>query len=324
MARGHKHLPIAEKFILRKSDILQQLFHVDSTPQARQRALDMDSIFRTRTASHVGSLPAKEAKFQKFFTSPYVLMMHAMKNRYSRISDIEHDILPAKLFSSMETSAGRMVEDIALPAYGWENVRSSMHTANSALDGKKVVGNKLNVVTLKSGPRCLNDEMSENFADTILNNAVAWAHDAGVRKIDFSYGVLYGTQKTSNKKDWHILRNLAEKHGESNFSETHRHRWGCIFEIEGIEVETTIRIGKDWWRHLGGETCLTELAVALIRACVPPGDIDPPDHQYIIRDLHEIVSMDCVPSDFNTAILQHSQIPWLFFFMRHFCDELVD
>ena len=31
------------------------------------------------------------------------------------------------------------------------------------------------------------------------------------QKKDFTYGVLYGTKKQSNKKDWHILRNIFEK-----------------------------------------------------------------------------------------------------------------
>ena len=86
-----------------------------------------------------------------------------------------------------------------------------MHTANSAIDGKKIAGDTLCLATLKSGPRCLNDEMSENFADAILANCEAWAGDAGKKELDFTYGVLYGTRKQSNKKDWHILRNLARK-----------------------------------------------------------------------------------------------------------------
>ena len=64
---------------------------------------------------------------------------------------------------------------------------------------------------VKEWLRCLNDEMSENIADAILMNFETWATTAGVNKIDFTYGVLYGTQKQSNKKDWHILRNIKEK-----------------------------------------------------------------------------------------------------------------
>ena len=93
----------------------------------------------------------------------------------------------------METSAGRMIESVMLPAYGWQVVPSGMHSANSALDGKKIEPDVLKLATLKSGPRCLNDEMSANFADDIVNNVEHWANEAQVKNIDFTYGVLYGT-----------------------------------------------------------------------------------------------------------------------------------
>lgn len=323
MAKSHPGLPKGIARTEYKGKLLDQLIEVDLDQASSQRARSMELAFKSRISSHVGSLPSNDAEFKKFFTSPYVLMIHAMKNGYTKISQIEHDILPAKLFSSMETSAGRAIEDVALPAYGWSNVRSEMHTANSALDGKALDGDTLRAVTLKSGPRCLNDEMSENFADAILSNAEAWAEDAGVRKIEFTYGVLYGTEKQSNKKDWHILRKLYEKHGEENFSVMPTKHWHCVFVKNGVEIETTVRIGIDWWQHLGGRLCLTEIAVAIIRACVPPGEIDPPDQEYVIKDLSDIVSLDCVPEDFNPSILQRSQLPWFFFFMRHFYDDII-
>ena len=43
---------------------------------------------------------------------------------------------------------------------------------------------------------------------------------------------------------------------------------------------------------------------------------------YTISDLAEIVSTRNVPEAFNSALLQRSQIPWLFFLARHFCDSL--
>lgn len=101
-------------------------------------------------------------------------MFHTFKKRYRHIAQIEEDILPAKIFSSMETSAGRMVETVVLPIYAWKPVPSAMHTTNSLIDGKKKSGSTLCLATLKSGPRCLNDEMSENIADAILSNSSAW------------------------------------------------------------------------------------------------------------------------------------------------------
>ncbi|MCP4698038.1 MAG: hypothetical protein GY862_14465 [Gammaproteobacteria bacterium] len=223
----------------------------------------------------------------------------------------------------METSAGRMVEEVVLPEYGWECVPSEMHTTNSALDGKKAERDIYHLATLKSGPRCLNDEMSENFADTVLNNYEEWAQEADVQRIDFTYGVLYGTEKLSNKKDWHILRNINEKAGSAITVQPYN-CWHCQFCQNGIEVDVTVRIGLDWWQHLGGELCFIEVFTALIRACINAGAYDPDAYQYTISDLNEIVTTFGVREEFNVSLLQRSQIPWLFLMARHFCDELVE
>jgi hypothetical protein len=250
-------------------------------------------------------------------------MMHSLNKGYRHIGQIESDILPAKVFSSMETSAGRMVEAVILPVYGWQIVPSEMHSVNSVLDGKMKKRNVLHLATLKSGPRCLNDEMSENIADAVLSHASAWAEEAGVKEIDFTYGVLYGTQKQSNKKDWHILRNIKQKLDGGELLTSPDRRWDCKFRKNGLTVTVTIRIGMDLWNYFGGKgTTFLELSAALIRACIPPSDTPPEDHKFTIADLPEIVSLRSVPVTFNVSLLQRSQLEWLFFFARHFCDEI--
>jgi len=170
----------------------------------------METDFRRRISNHVAALPAESASFSKFNTNPFVVLFYAKQKGYSHIIEVEADILPAKLFSSMETSAGRMVQDIVLPIYGWESVPSAMQTAGSVLDGKRSEAELLRLATIKSGPRCLNDEMSKDLPDDVVAHAEQWAEEADVDHIDFSYGVLYGTKKQSNKKDWHILRNIVD------------------------------------------------------------------------------------------------------------------
>jgi hypothetical protein len=323
MARRHKGLPKATAKQLSKHRLLEQLQAIDSSIESRDRVLSMENQFRRKIDSHITSLPERDALFQKFNTNPYVLLIHAKQKSYTKISEIESDILPAKQFSSMETSAGRMVEEVVLPAYGWECVASEMHTSNSALDGKKIERTLLRLATLKSGPRCLNDEMSENFADAIISHYRSWAREAGKTKIDFTYGVLYGTQKISNKKDWHILRNIKEKNPTAITIDP-VNRWNCTFRAGKVSVDVTVRIGLDWWEHLGGTNCFAEIFTALIRACISPGASDRNAHDYVISDLSEIVSTSSVSNDYNVSLLQRSQIPWLFLMARHFCDELIE
>jgi hypothetical protein len=140
MACRHPGLPKANKKSLSRQAILRQLQQVDNEPSCRARVLRLETAFRARIETHLASLPAHDAVFQKFNTNPYVLLIHSRQRGYSKISELEADILPAKQFSSMETSAGRMVEEVVLPEYGWECVASEMHTSNSALDGKRLDG----------------------------------------------------------------------------------------------------------------------------------------------------------------------------------------
>jgi len=204
-------IPKSPPLIISKRDILSHLSQIDLDIDARKRILDLENKLRARIESHIATSTLASATLESFSTSPFVLMIHCLKRRYSRISEIEKDILPAKEFSSMETSAGRMIEDVALPVYHWHQVPSAMQSTHSAIDGQRIIGDTLYLATLKSGPRCLNDEMSENFADTIIAHFADWAGAVKKKKINFTYGVLYGTPKISNKKDWHILRNVVEK-----------------------------------------------------------------------------------------------------------------
>lgn len=323
MATRNPNLPSrVPPTVFTKSGILADLLAVDANAVSRGRVLQLENGFRSRVQAHIGSLPIANAMLEDFSTSPFVLMIYAQAKQYTRLSQLEGDILPAKLFSSMETSAGRMVEDVALPVYGWQGVPSGMHSANSALDGKMVSLPTLKAATLKSGPRCLNDEMSENFADNVLSHGPTWLRSNGATELDFTYGVLYGTKKQSNKKDWHILRNIAEKLPANQLVQPPWQRWNVEFRLSGQRATATVRVGKEWWDYLGGAHCLMEICVALIRACVSPGGVDAPGTTYTIADLSDIVSWPGAQPPVNVGILQASQFPWLFFLMRHFCDRL--
>jgi hypothetical protein len=115
----HSGLPKPDAFGLSKAELLRSLVAVDQDREATARVLRMETAFREKIQIHVESLPAEDAKFSKFNTSPFVLMFYSLQHGLSRIHEIEEAILPAKVFSSMETSAGRMVEAVVLPVYSW-------------------------------------------------------------------------------------------------------------------------------------------------------------------------------------------------------------
>src|SRR3546814_17070350 len=101
----------------------------------------------------------------------------------------------------METSAGRMVEEVVLPAYGWEVVSSEMHSSESVLDGRRESGEgRFLCATLKSGPRCLNDEMAKPIGTDVARYVRSWPVGHPANFVDYSYGVLYGPKRQSNQK----------------------------------------------------------------------------------------------------------------------------
>ena len=66
-----------------------------------------------------------------------------------------------------------------------------------------------------------------------------WAQEAGVTEIDFTYCVLYGTKRISNKKDWHILRTIAERLKDGVLVIPPAGRWDCQFQKNGVTVTVT-------------------------------------------------------------------------------------
>ncbi|WP_438726825.1 PmeII family type II restriction endonuclease [Parasphingorhabdus sp. DH2-15] len=323
MAQRHPDLPKrVSATLLDKATIFQQLAEIDRDGEARTRVLEMENSFRNKIDNHLDALPTKDAAFSKFNTSPFVLMFYSRQNGYAGIEQIEKDIVPAKVFSSMETSAGRMVEEVVLPVYGWEIVPSVMHSAESLLDGKKCDPDEYYAVTLKSGPRCLNDEMAQNIGQDIVKNAKAWADAHGTNSVEFTYGVLYGTKKLSNKKDWHVLRNAAEAvDADGHILVPHKDNWSLRYVKDGIEVEATVRIGLDWWEYLGNRNTWIEVCIALIRACVVVRESPHPDRRFVISDMADIVDHSFLDKNYNVGILQRSQFEWLLFLARHFCDD---
>lgn len=297
---------------------------VDSDRNSRQRVLDMEIDFRNKAETHLASLPSTDVGFADFKTNPFVLLIHAKHRKYSEVHQIEPDIALAKRFSSMETSTGKMVEEVVLPKYGWETVPSGMHTAMSVLDGRATDTSSgvLRVATLKSGPATLNDDMSGRIADNIVQYARQWAQHFKVQEVEFIYGTLYGTKKRSNKKDWHILRNVAEK--ATTVTRQPNGIWECSFQDSGVRVNVLAKLGHEWWEYLGGSLTFIEVGAAMIRACVEPSSAilsTPP--AFTIPSLEQIVSMDDVPDEYNVSILQRGQIPWLFLFAWHLFDDVI-
>ena len=243
-------------------------------------------------------------------TNPFVLMMHSRRMGYRRVAEVVRDIPAGAGFASMETEAGKMVERVTFEVFGWAIVESAMHSDNTVVDAWKVDKGTLRCATLKSGPRCLNDAMSKDIGSDMAKNVAGWATRNNAHAVDFSYAVIYGTPLRSNKKDWHVLRNIAESMPSGSVvSSSHKKAWALGYPHGGLTTSAAVRLGIDWWDYLGGPDTWIEVSLAFIRACIQP-------------TTDGIQSDGPAPPGFNVAILQRSQLEWLILAAKHFCDEL--
>ena len=329
MAKKTIGLPKPTPVTLSKSKLLAGLSKIDNSISAQRRIKKMEDDFRHRIETHLQSLAGNSKAFRQYNTNPFVLLFYSSQKHLQRIKEIEDAIVPAKVFSSMETSAGRMVERVVLSHYGWKCVDSAMHTTESVIDGRKIDGDTLRLVTLKSGPRCINDSMTDSISSELVKHVADWAKAASVKKAEFTIGVLYGTPKKSNKKDWHTLRkacNAVDNLGSrGKIIESPDDKWNCRFKIQSVDVIARVRIGKSLWDMVGGKKdAYTELLCAMIRASIEPTNKQRSSSPYEIKDIAEIVSLTPEQKKQNFTVLQKSQVEWFLLMSAHFCEQLID
>ena len=326
-----KGLPRPKALNLSKGELLKSLAALDESVEAQKRVKQMEDDFRKRIATHLTSLSNVAQKpFRDYNTNPFVLLFYSSQQKFTRVDEIECVLVPAKVFSSMETSAGRMVERVVLPPYGWDCVDSGMHTTDSVVDGSKLDGDTLRIVTLKSGPRCINDSMTGDIARELVDNAPAWAKKAKVKKVEFTVGVLYGTRKKSNKKDWHILRRACEivterANRSTSVMETPADKWQCRLKIKGVEVTARVELGESLWSLVGsGHDAFTELLCAAVRSCIDPSNSPKKNVKFQIPDLGKIIELTAAQKKTNFTVLQKSQVEWFLLMAAHFAEGLTE
>jgi len=261
-------------------------------------------------------------------TNPFVLAAYAELFDVQQLKQVDEIVAAAKVFSSIETAAGRVVEDVIPPFYGWMQVGSPGHTVLSEIDSARVVGDTVELVALKSGPMCINDSMVSQIANAISNHWVEWSNQWGVDKVRYIIGMNYSTAKNSNKKDWHIIR-LAEAHiagqganvsSSSTTPNGKRPIANSFFQADlgGKELRVETLQGRDLWAHIGDsndaflQVCWA-MAKCLDAVAVPPGG------NYSTGEMHEIVDF---ASRLNVADVSDAEKQWLVLFARHFVDKL--
>lgn len=261
-------------------------------------------------------------------TNPFVLAAYAELFDIASLKQVDDIVAAAKVFSSLETAAGRVVEDVVPPFYGWAQVDSPGHTLLSEIDSARVIDGTAELIALKSGPMCINDSMVSQIANAVSTNWIAWAENYGVNNVRYIVGMNYSTARNSNKKDWHIVRLAQERLAAQGVQITQ----GCSRPaarrpiadafFTAVSGDKTLRVetmqGRALWAHVAGtpdaflQICWA-MTKCLNAAAVAAGG------NYTTGEMREIVDF---ASRVNVPNVTDAEKQWLVLFARHFVDAL--
>lgn len=213
-------------------------------------------------------------------TNPYVMLTSASVMKLNKASRFADFLFNNKLYMGLETSFGKSIEAAFVGAYplspgtqekwgdppekraehqalaGMSNERRARKRTNSIwreVDRSCVVGKRRYLVSIKSGPNCINDTQVEGMKSAIVARHAEWLAQTkqtypGVKELDVVIGITYGTDKSTNNKDNQILAKLLE-HG---FVEEDRvNRPGILIDAATRKVRVYRVVGQEFWSFIG-------------------------------------------------------------------------
>lgn len=261
-------------------------------------------------------------------TNPFVLAAYAELFDIASLKQVDDIVAAAKVFSSLETAAGRVVEDVVPPFYGWAQVNSPGHTLLSEIDSARVIDGTAELVALKSGPMCINDSMVSQIANAVSNHWTAWADNYGVSNIRYIVGMNYSTARNSNKKDWHIVRLAQERliaqgvQITQSCSRPAARRPIADAFFTAVSGDRTLRVetmqGRGLWSHVAGAPdAFLQICWAMTK-CLDPAAVAAGGN-YTTREMREIVDF---AGRINAPNVTAAEKQWVVLFARHFVDVL--
>jgi hypothetical protein len=260
-------------------------------------------------ASSLGSyistnLPAainRRSGLQDYRTNPYVLLTCANVMKLSDPLTFANFLFNNKLYMGLETSFGKSIESTLVGPYpiipsttkwidppekiaeqlalaGLTNEEKARVRNNSIwreIDKSCVVGNKRFLVTIKSGPNCINDTQVGGMKDAIANRYMRWLEETRttypeVTSLDIIVGITYGTNRTTNNKENQILVKLLEYGFEEENRDT---KPGILIDSLTKTVRVYRCIGQEFWALIGNpvapetaNSTFLEVLIALSKA----------------------------------------------------------
>jgi hypothetical protein len=222
----------------------------------------------------------KRESFEDYRTSPYVLLTTASVRRMTDPHIFGEFLFNTKLYAGLETSFGKSIEKAFVDPYPLGSPSSARWTDPiekreeeqrlrglrreekaqvrqasrwREIDKSCVVGGRRYLLSIKSGPNCINDTQATAMASAIASHYRAWMEDTrrtypDVAELDVVLGITYGTDRTTNNKENQVLAKLFD----SGFiEEDRRSRPGVLVDRATRRVRVYRMIGQDFWAFVG-------------------------------------------------------------------------
>jgi Type II restriction endonuclease EcoO109I len=219
----------------------------------------------------------------EYRTNPYVLLTSASVMQLTDPDSFASFLFNNKLYMGLETSFGKSIETVLVqpypigspPGVKWQEPpeKAAENKALADLDREEkaqrridsvwrevdkscIVGTRRYMVSIKSGPSCINDTQVKGMTDAIAQQYKKWLEAtkktyAGVTELDIIIGITYGTDRSTNNKDNQILVKLLQQ----GFIEEDRvSKPGILIDSETRSVRVYRRVGIDFWSLIGSPT----------------------------------------------------------------------
>lgn len=238
----------------------------------------------------------------EYRTNPYVLLTSASVMQLVGSDQFAGFLFNNKLYMGLETSFGKSIESVLVLPYPagatlnerWreppekiaeakalvnltqeEKAQKRIDSVWREVDKACIVGKRRYVLSIKSGPNCINDTQVKGMTDAIAQQYKTWMAQTrqtypGINALDIIIGLTYGTDRTTNNKENQILVKLLQK----EFVEEDRAKKpGVLIDSATRSVRVYRRVGIDFWSLVGNpsspdraEFVYLEVLLALAKA----------------------------------------------------------
>ena len=229
------------------------------------RVDDLAKRLKDDLANNLPKIYGRRSALSDYRTNPYVMLATANIMGLADPMRFADFLFNSKLMMGLETSFGKIVERAFIQKYPvdsntkWrdppekitefeEEKNADGREAKSALrsnsiwreiDKDVVAGNRRFLTTIKSGPNTINDTQAQGMADAISSKHKTWlemsqAETPNLEGIDVVIGLTYGTARSTNNKDNHILAKLLDR----GFSELDRKSQPGVLVDDGSVYKT--------------------------------------------------------------------------------------